>query len=282
MPRLLLLMAAALLLAACGGPGGYIGGSGAAKAPHPVFKIGAPYEVKGVWYTPVPDYGYEQTGPASWYGEAFQGQYTANGEVYDLNKLTAAHRTLPLPCIVEVTNLANGRTLRLRVNDRGPFAYNRIIDVSRRAAQLLGFERNGTAEVHVRILRDESIKVAEEVIRESGQNPAVLAEALSRPRPAPATMLARAEPRMSYPQTLAPLQQRRLFVEAGTYRHQRDALQASMAIAHWGGVAIVTISERGTPVYRVQLGPVASDREAERLRSRLVGGGYREARIIGN
>lgn len=276
------------LLAACGGGPGYgpFGGRSEARAPHPVFKIGQPYEVKGVLYTPEADYGYDRTGVASWYGQQFQGRYTANGEIYDLNDLTAAHKTLPLPCIVEVTNLSNGRTLRLRVNDRGPFADSRIIDVSRRAAQLLGFVGAGTAEVRVRVLREQSIAAAEQVIRESGQNPQILAAALAH-RPSPAqTMVARAEPSPmaypSYPQTLSPRPQRRLYVEAGTFYEKQYARRVGSAVSPLGSVAIVTISDRGTPFYRVQLGPFVSNREAEAARARLVGGGYREARVIDN
>lgn len=278
--RVLLAFGFVCLLAACGGPG--YGPLGEARTPHPVFKIGQPYEVKGVVYTPEPDYSYDRTGVASWYGQQFQGRYTANGEIYNLNDLTAAHTTLPLPCIVEVTNLATGRSLRLRVNDRGPFADGRIIDVSRRAAQLLGFERAGTAEVRVRVLRNESIAAAEQVIRESGQNPQILAAALAHQPSQPQTMIARAEPPMSYPQTMSPRPQRRLYVEAGAFYERRYARRVGSAVSPLGSVAIVTISDRGTPFYRVQLGPFASDREAEATRARLIGGGYREARIINN
>lgn len=120
------------------------------------FKVGTPYEVQGVWYTPHVDWSYDETGIASWYGREFHGRTTANGEIFNLNALTAAHPTLPLPSIVEVTNLENGRSLRLRVNDRGPYVRGRIIDVSRRAAQLLGFEIPGTARVRVRLLARET------------------------------------------------------------------------------------------------------------------------------
>ncbi len=131
-----------------------------APTPHPSYKIGAPYTIRGVTYYPRVDYAYDATGYASWYGEAFEGQYTANGEVFDPNLLTAAHTTLPLPSIVEVVNLQNNRALRIRVNDRGPFARGRIIDLSRRAAQLLGFEGHGTAMVRVRVLKEESLRAA--------------------------------------------------------------------------------------------------------------------------
>lgn len=125
------------------------------------YKVGTPYQINGVWYYPAEDYGYSETGIASFYGgEAkgvnFHGRYTANGELYDMNALTAAHQTLPMPSLVRVTNLENGRQLVLRINDRGPFVQGRIIDVSRRGAQLLGYELQGTARVRVDILSEES------------------------------------------------------------------------------------------------------------------------------
>jgi rare lipoprotein A len=137
----------------------------AAKAPTqqqavPSYKVGKPYQIGGVWYYPAVDYTYAETGIASWYGPDFHGLATANGETYDMNSLTAAHRTLPMPSMVRVTNLENGRQIALRVNDRGPFANNRIIDVSRRAAQLLGFEQQGTARVRVEIMDAESRQLA--------------------------------------------------------------------------------------------------------------------------
>ncbi|HEX9702377.1 MAG TPA: septal ring lytic transglycosylase RlpA family protein, partial [Rhodospirillales bacterium] len=126
----------------------------------PTYKIGEPYQIQGTWYYPTEDYRYDETGVASWYGAQFHGRNTANGEVYDMNTLTAAHRTLPLPSFVRVTNLENGRSLILRVNDRGPFARGRIIDISRRGAQLLGFHDNGTARVRVQIMADQSRAIA--------------------------------------------------------------------------------------------------------------------------
>jgi rare lipoprotein A len=126
----------------------------------PGYKVGKPYVIDGVWYYPAVDYTYAETGIASWYGPDFHGLATANGETYDMNALTAAHRTLPMPSMVRVTNLDNGRQIALRVNDRGPFANNRIIDVSRRAAQLLGFEQQGTARVRVEIMDAESRQLA--------------------------------------------------------------------------------------------------------------------------
>jgi rare lipoprotein A len=125
-----------------------------------IYKIGDPYQIGGIWYYPAEDYRYDETGIASWYGPDFHGKYTANGEIYDMNDLTAAHHTLPLPSLVRVTNLDNGRSIVVRVNDRGPFARGRILDMSRRSAQLLGFELTGTAKVRVQILADESRQLA--------------------------------------------------------------------------------------------------------------------------
>ena len=116
------------------------------------YKLGQPYEIDHVWYFPSYDSNYDRTGTASWYGHPFHGRPTANGERYDMNDVTAAHPTLPLPSRVRVTNLENGRQLVVRVNDRGPFIDGRLIDLSRRAAQLLGFYRKGLAEVRVEYL----------------------------------------------------------------------------------------------------------------------------------
>lgn len=162
-PRLLSPLILALALSACaetnfllhtakymrdGPPGG-------------VYKVGEPYQVNGVWYTPVVDYGYDETGIASWYGADFHGKATANGETYDMNEVTAAHKTLPMPSLARVTNLENGRSLIVRVNDRGPFVPGRIIDLSRRSAQLLGLEGKGTGRVRVQIMAEESREIAE-------------------------------------------------------------------------------------------------------------------------
>ena len=120
------------------------------------YKVGNPYQIAGVWYYPKVDYGYDRTGVASWYGPGFHGKLTANGETYDENAMTAAHPTLPMPSIVRVTNLENGRSVVVRINDRGPFKNGRLIDMSRRGSALLGFQRQGTAKVRVQVLEDES------------------------------------------------------------------------------------------------------------------------------
>ena len=113
------------------------------------YKIGSPYQVKGLWFHPKEDPGYDRQGVASWYGSDFHGRKTANGEVYDMDALTAAHPTLPMPSYAYVTNLETRRSLLVRINDRGPYASDRLIDMSRQSAKLLGFHGKGTTQVRV-------------------------------------------------------------------------------------------------------------------------------------
>ena len=113
------------------------------------YRVGKPYTVAGRVYVPEEDVNYRAEGLASWYGDDFHGRLTANGEVFDMEALTAAHPTLPMPCYARVTNMANGKSLIVRVNDRGPYHGNRLIDVSNKAAELLAFKGNGVAQVRV-------------------------------------------------------------------------------------------------------------------------------------
>jgi len=153
----ILIATATLAVSACGGNGEKLG-ERVIPLGEPVpkgggrYMVGDPYDVAGVRYTPREQPGYDQVGRASWYGELFQGRRTANGEIYDMDRLSAAHPTLPLPVYAQVTNLENGRTIVVRINDRGPYANDRIIDLSRRSAEALGFRRQGTTEVRVKYL----------------------------------------------------------------------------------------------------------------------------------
>src|SRR6266436_8234207 len=113
------------------------------------YRVGKPYTVAGRIYVPEEDVNYREEGLASWYGDDFHGRLTANGEVFDMDSLSAAHPTLPMPCYARVTNISNGKSLVVRVNDRGPYHGNRLIDVSNKAAQLLDFKGNGVARVRV-------------------------------------------------------------------------------------------------------------------------------------
>lgn len=126
------------------------------------YKVGKPYLIDGQEYYPQENFEYAEVGIASWYGPGFHAKQTANGEQYDQNELTAAHRTLQMPSLVRVTNLDNGRSVVLRVNDRGPYSKGRIIDVSSRAADLLAFKGKGTAKVRVETLPTESRRIAED------------------------------------------------------------------------------------------------------------------------
>ena len=142
------------LLAACSTFGGGRGGGfPVVKDPAPIVSgTMRPYQVRGRWYTPKDQPNYDEVGMASWYGDAFNGRPTSTGERFDMHELTAAHKTLPLPGLVEVTNLTNGRRIVARVNDRGPFARGRILDLSKGAAALLGARAAGTIPVRVRVV----------------------------------------------------------------------------------------------------------------------------------
>jgi rare lipoprotein A len=140
------------------------------------YRVGTPYVVGGRTYVPSENPHYAAVGLASWYGEDFHGRYTANGEIYDLNGISAAHPTMPIPSYARVTNLNNGRSLVVRVNDRGPFAANRIIDVSVRAARLLDFYDRGTTRVRVEYIGRAPIE---------GSNDKILQATLRQDRPAP-------------------------------------------------------------------------------------------------
>lgn len=142
-----------------------------------VYRVGSPYVVAGRVYVPQYDPHYNAVGLASWYGSDFHGRATANGEIFDANSITAAHPTLPLPSYVRVTNLSNGRSLVVRVNDRGPYAHNRIIDVSKRAAHLLGFTNRGVAWVRVQYVGRAPLE---------GSDDNLLASTLRVNEPAPA------------------------------------------------------------------------------------------------
>lgn len=126
------------------------GAASTSATTQPVYKIGAPYTIGGRTYVPAEDPDYDEVGQASWYGEGFHGKPTANGEIFDMQALVAAHPTLPMPSYVLVTNQRNGRTIMLRVNNRGPYSPGRIIDVSHEAARMLGFADKGVTDVRVK------------------------------------------------------------------------------------------------------------------------------------
>jgi rare lipoprotein A len=173
------------------------------------YQVGKPYKVAGRWYTPKEDPHYNKTGQASWYGDAFHGRLTANGEVYDMNALSAAHPTLPLPSYVRVTNLENNNSVIVRVNDRGPFAHNRIIDLSKRAADTLDFRNQGLAKVRVQYVGKARMDGQDQQWLEASINrpgtPSglMLANAVQAPVTTPSAKPAPASPALMVSQTMA-------------------------------------------------------------------------------
>jgi rare lipoprotein A len=269
------------------------------------YKIGQPYQVNGTWYYPSADFNYDETGIASWYGPDFDQKSTANGEVFDQNLASAAHKTLALPTIVQVTNLDNGRSIQLRVNDRGPFVGNRILDVSRRAAQLLGFEAGGTAKVRVRVVVPETLQ-AQSIARGNGAEPGdetsppavphatVQAETLpppgssTPPQPVPPAPLPPPAPLAAVavsppvPETvyILPVKPSHIFIQAGAYASGTNATRMKTLLDGLGPVAVTGTRVNGIDVYRVRLGPIANVDEADRLLTRVVQAGAGDAKIV--
>ncbi len=245
--KLLLPAVAALLLAACGGGVRDDGPPGSARIPDlppdPVprpearskYGNGPVYEVLGKRYTVMPSStGYRERGVASWYGKKFHGNLTSNREVYDMYEMTAAHKTLPLPTYVRVRNLRNDRSIVVRVNDRGPFVHNRIIDLSYAAAMKLDMIHDGTGLVEVTAINFEE--------------PA-------RDRPT-----RRVSPAEAAPSPQATTREHRIFVQVGAFGDRANA-ERRLALLSASGIANGFIHEdRSTEpaLHRVRIGPVAN------------------------
>lgn len=264
--------------------------------PAPKKATSRPYQIQGVWYHPQPHFEYEETGIASYYGggDTFHGRPTATGKTFDMNGITAAHKTLPLPCVVEVTNLDNGRQLQVEVNDRGPFIEGRIIDVSRRVAQLLGFEGKGTSKVRVRTLVPESlalnnmdpstVMVAQaspalpemvvpveiaalprlpESLFEEQQEVLVLAEAppplVAKPEPSPSTGI---------------------FVDVGGYENHEEAHALSQSLNGVTDSPVQPVKNKGPKPYAARLGPLVSLSHANQVLDQLASAGHLMSRIV--
>lgn len=266
------------------------------------YKIGRPYQIKGTWYYPAENFKYVETGISSWYGPKFHGRKTANGETYNMNDLTAAHRTLPLPSMVRVVNLKNGRSLKLRINDRGPFARGRIIDVSRRAAQLLGFQRAGTARVRVEIIADESRQLKLAALngrlpaREKITGQAVAKKSVqSAPLRAPQTAhRARQDRAVAAPPQAAALPTtgnqtvetvptpavNRLFVQAGAFANFANASRVRTNLSQFGPSWVEKAKVGNRDFYRVRIGPLQTLDNADAVLARLISAGFPKARIV--
>ncbi len=233
------------------------------------YKIGSPYEVRGQWYVPHENYEYDEVGIASWYGPKFHGRSTANGERFDQNALTAAHRTLPMPSLVRVTNLKNGRSVDLRINDRGPFSKNRIIDVSKKAADLLDFRRDGTTRVRVRILASESLALRDGGrTATGGRDAATTGRALVVPTNPDSPAAHIASGRRSW------------YIQAGAFSDPANAEQVVEDLARLAPAHMVPVSRRGQSLTRVRIGPLPDTRVAARLLRAVQSSGYPESRLV--
>ena len=258
------------------------------------YKLGNAYVVEGVRYFPYFDPNYNETGIASWYGEPFHGRNTANGERYDMNKLTAAHKTMPMPSTARVTNLENGRTLTLRVNDRGPFVAGRIIDISRRGAQLLGFHKNGTAKVRVEFIEFAPLTViadreppkrrldTEEMVAIESEptieRPAISSQYLD----APESELSGSD-NDELSSTLEPENGTTLtgmFVQVGAFAERANAINLARRLSGLSRSVISAANVNGRTLFRVRMGPVADLEQADRLLAQVIGAGHNDARLI--
>lgn len=284
--------------------------------PGPVatYKVGKPYQVRGQWYYPAEQPDYDETGIASWYGDAFDGKRTASGEIFDMNRLSAAHKTLPLPSLVEVTNLDNGRSMQLRVNDRGPFVDDRIIDLSRAAAEELGVLRPGLAHVRVRYVGRADIPgqgrvtIARATPPSPPPAPILPRRAPAAPDAAPVIETAAAEPAITQSE-LAPLTQgpiepsmsvieaaappaaepavqvaasapQAYRVQAGAFSDRANAERVATQLADAGVVEIEPVDRGGVTLYRVMVRDIAGESEADVVRDKVVRIGLVDARIL--
>jgi rare lipoprotein A len=288
-----------LALAACAGQTPAVTTNVATPAKEPkaggIYKVGKPYQIEGIWYYPAEDYAYSQEGIASWYGSDFHGKRTANGDRYDMNDLTAAHPTLPMPSIVNVTNLDNGRSVKLTVNDRGPFHSSRIIDVSRRAAQLLGFYEAGTARVRVDIDPQESMNLKNLALVKSPQEmPKVVAsprgnvssvaiDPVAPPSGAANVVPPAAVKPVAVPPppkaTVAPVSTG-IFVQVGAFSEESNARKLEQQLGELGTVHIVPATVNNKKLYRVRLGPVADAATATALVGTIKSYGYSDAKVV--
>ncbi len=244
------------------------------------YKVGKPYKVAGRWYVPREDETYDETGVASWYGKAFHGRRTANGEVYDMNALSAGHPTLPLPSYAYVTNLDNGRTILVRINDRGPYVNNRIIDLSQRSARELGYSSRGLARVRVRYAgraplngddRHERRHLAAQTWHRAGtqyaqQSPNPRTAQVRRYEPAPSWSVTRYRGQLASGQSRSQSTGRRsslggpplAYVEAGQFESRASAERMRHELKELGQSEIVPLqADQEETIFSVRIGPLA-------------------------
>lgn len=265
------------------------------------YKIGKPYQVAGIWYYPKENFDYNETGLASWYGDKFHGRKTANGEIYDQNQLTAAHKTLPMPVMARVTNLENGKQVVVRINDRGPFVRGRIIDLSAHAADLLDFKTSGVAKVRVqyigkasketRIVAKAVTHKAERRVEAAAPINVVDSDELAPLNGAAQAAELRSAPKVDTSQFSEYSQgptgsETNIYVQAGSFQMRDNAIRLKSSLERSGykksGVEIRTARVNGIQFYRVQIGPLAVVDTADQMLEQVLNAGYAGARIIIN
>lgn len=268
----------------------------AAPGARPHFKIGQPYQVNGRWYHPHEDPTYDRVGVASWYGDEFHGKPTANGERFDKTRLSAAHTTLPLPSIVEVQNLENGRRVVVRLNDRGPFVGDRIIDLSHAAARELGFESQGLARVRVRYLGRAELAALAPRPGERGARQRLAATPSPTPpppvaSPAPAApaqpdiiaqLIGEADAAYAGAAQPSPAPRREageIWIDVRRFASLADLDAAQAVLDAMGPARVRALPPAEGSAYLLQLGPYQDIVAAEARLAALREAGYSEARI---
>ena len=240
-------------------------------------KVGNPYSVSGQMYYPVREDNYDQIGIGSWYGPNFHGRATANGEIFDQNLMTAAHTTLPIPSIAEVTNLENGRSIIVRINDRGPFVDDRIIDLSRAAATELDYIGRGLARVRVRYLGPAHAGGAPPPRTWHPAGDAT--PAMPEPEPVIQTAHAVVEPAGQTPAWI-PSDGERFTLQIGAFSDPDNAQRFASRIEGAGQVWIQPGEAAGNTVYRVYFGRWSDEGGARAARASLADWGVYDARLV--
>ena len=279
-------------------------GSTIGKDGKPLRGTEKPYQINGIWYYPKADPDYNVVGVGSWYGDQFHNRRTANGEIFDMNIPSAAHKTLPLPSLVEVTNLDTGQKMIVRVNDRGPFVGDRVIDLSKAAAQQLGYYRQGVAKVRVKYIGPASKSVFDPPRQYARATPpAAAAPVRTGPRsfddikePTQRVQVLPPRPEPDWAQTSAPIQQaapqinppdpvyasaKSAFrVQAGSFSSRENAEKAVRQLASAGRASIDTIERANGTLYRVTVQAGQDEGSAWSLRDRVESLGYQGATVL--
>ena len=252
-----------------------------------IYKVGKPYKIAGEWYYPRENTKYDNIGIASWYGPKFQGRRTANGEIFDMNLLTAAHPTLPMPVMVQVTNLENGRSMKLRVNDRGPFKKNREIDLSRRAAEILGFKDKGTARVRVKYLHRAPLYNQRGQLISGDESDSFVFDkpyTPTRDRYVSAAPITEVETKsldgQDLPSKKSVLPKQKYYVQLGVFSRKESAEALRQKLGQIGQVEVSELTSGGRQLYRVRVGPVNSRVDANILVDDVLDNGHQDAFIL--